>query len=322
MVTVLPTPANGSGRTAVGPPSGEQHRISHGDAEVVVTEVGAALRSYTVAGEPVLDGFAEDSRATDGRGQVLAPWPNRIAEGRYRYGDRDVQAPLTEPSRHDAIHGLVRWSDWDLVEHTGSAVLLACAVRPQPGYEWALRLQVSYRLDDAGLSVQLHATNTGTERAPFGAGFHPYLRLGDRTVDDLWLSVPADYRLLTDDAGRSTEEPVAGTVWDSRSPRRLGHLVLDTAYGGLARGDDGRAVAVLAEPDTSREVRLWVDQAFRYLMVYTADQVQDPARRRRAVAVEPMSCPPQAFRSGTDVVELGPSASWRGRWGIIPVLGG
>ena len=307
--------------TEVAAPTGEQYRIAHGDAEVEITEVGATVRSYTVGGTPVLDGFDVGSRATDGRGQVLAPWPNRIADGRYRYGTREVQCPLTEPAAADAIHGLVRWSDWALLERTDSSVVLTCAVRPQPGYEWALRLRVGYHLDDTGLTVELTATNTGPERAPFGAGFHPYLRLPGRRVDELLLTVPAECRVLTDGGHESVEEPVGGTEWDFRSARRIGDVALDTAYGRLTRGRDGRAVAVLADPDGRRTVRLWVDEGFRYLMVYTADQVHATDRRRQAVAVEPMTCPPQAFRTGTDVVELEPGGSWGGRWGLRPDLG-
>ena len=308
--------------TEVVAPSGQQHRISSGAAAAEITQVGATLRSYTVGAAPVLDGFDVTSRATDGRGQVLAPWPNRIAGGRYSYGGLDLQCPLTEPMRHDAIHGLVRWSDWTLLERTGSSVVLTCAVRPQPGYEWALRLQVGYHLDEGSLTVEMAATNEGPEQAPFGAGFHPYLQLGHRPVDDLLLSVPAASRVLTGDGVDVVNDPVPGTEWDFRTPRRVGDLQLDTAYGGLARGDDGRAVAALADPDTGASVRLWVDEAFRYLMVYSADEVHDPERRRRAVAVEPMTCPPQAFRTGTDVVHLGPGETWRGRWGLVPDLAG
>lgn len=300
------------------PPSGEQYRITYGDAEADVTQVGAALRTFSVGGEPLLDGFDVGSRATDGRGQVLAPWPNRIAEGRYSYGGRGVQCPLNEPSRGDAIHGLVRWLDWDVVEHTGSAVALTCAVRPQPGYEWMLDLEVAYHLDEAGLTVTLAAVNTGAEAAPFGAGFHPYLRVGDHHVDDLFLEVPAECRVLTADGRTTIEEPVAGSEWDLRSGRRLQSLALDTAYGWLDRRPDGRAIVVLSHPDGSSGVSLWADEAFPYLMVYTGDDVQDVSRRRRAVAVEPMSCPPQAFRTGTDVVHLAPGGAWRGQWGLSP----
>ncbi len=163
-------------------PSGQQYSIAHGGSQVWVTQVGATLRSYTVDGREVLDGFSMAERASDGRGQVLAPWPNRLTDGRYRYGGQDCQAPLNEPSRHDAIHGLVRWLDWSPVAHDASTLTMSCALRPQPGYEWQLDLEITYALDAAGLTVTLHTVNVDSRRAPFGVGFHPYLTLGTSSI--------------------------------------------------------------------------------------------------------------------------------------------
>ena len=131
-----------------------------------IAQVGATLRTFTVNGMDVIDGFGADERSIDGRGQVLAPWPNRLTDGSYRYGGRDCQAPLNEVSRHDAIHGLVRWLDWTLLAHDSNQVTLACAVRPQPGYEWQLDLQITYTLDGAGLTVTFIAVNTDSEAGP------------------------------------------------------------------------------------------------------------------------------------------------------------
>jgi aldose 1-epimerase len=298
------------------PPSGQQYAISHGDSWAQVTQVGASLRRCTVDGLDVIDGFGIDERATDGRGQVLAPWPNRLTDGRYRYGGRDCQAPINETSRQTAIHGLVRWLDWSVVAHESTSVTLSCAVRPQPGYEWQLDLEVTYALDDSGLSVAFQAANVDAERAPFGVGFHPYLVLGAGPIDGLQLTVPATSYLDSNRPdGRPEMAPVAATHLDFSEPCRIGSTQLDTCFGGLVFGDDQRAVARLADPD-GRSVQLWVDDAFRYLMVYTADQVGRPERRRKAIAIEPMTCPPDAFRSGTDLIELEPGESWRGIWGL------
>jgi aldose 1-epimerase len=286
------------------PPSGEQYVITHGDARAVVTQVGATLRGYTVAGHDVIDGFDVGERATDGRGQVLAPWPNRLTDGQYEYGGRACQAPLNEVSRHDAIHGLVRWLDWTLVERVPAAVTLTCALRPQPGYEWHLDLQVAYALDDDGLTVTLQAVNVDREPAPFGAGFHPYISLGTSTIDGLDLMIPS---------------ASASTSHDFREPRRIGSVELDLAFGDLAVGPDGRTVARLADPVTGRSVELWVDPAYRHLMVYTGDQVNEPRRRRTAVAIEPMTCPPDAFRTGVDLIRLEPGRPWQASWGMRPV---
>jgi aldose 1-epimerase len=292
------------------PPSGEQHTIAHGDSEAVVTQVGATLRRYRVGALDVVDGFDVDVRATDGRGQVLAPWPNRLTDGSYDYHGRTCQAPLNEIARHDAIHGLVRWLDWTLVERDAAAVTLSCEVRPQPGYEWHLHLQVTYALDDSGLTVSLEAVNADRGPAPFGVGFHPYLTLGTPSIDGLDLTVAAA-TFLDPDAPAGVD----GTSHDFRQPRRIGTVELDVAFADLVVGHDGRAWARLADAD-GRAVELWVDDAFRYLMVYTGDRVGEPHRRRTAVAVEPMTCPPDAFRSGVDLLDLEPGAPWRGSWGL------
>jgi aldose 1-epimerase len=298
------------------PPSGKQYVIGYRDAQAVVTQVGATLRAYTVSGRDVVDGFGVDERATDGRGQVLAPWPNRLKGGRYRYRGRDCQAPLNEPARQAAIHGLVRWLDWELVSQDPSSVTLSCAVRPQPGYEWQLDLVVTYALDAAGLAVRMQAVNADRHRAPFGVGFHPYLTFGTTSIDGLHLTLPATRYLATIGPGdRPTMVPVAGTPADFTESRPIGSTRLDTAYGGLVRSD-GAAVARLADPERAQATELWVDGSYRYLMVYTADEVSAPQRRRTSVAIEPMTCPPDAFRSGADLVHLEPGESWHGSWGL------
>ena len=126
---------------------------------------------------------------------------------------------------------------------------MACAVRPQPGYEWQLDLEVTYALDVAGLTVTMRAVNADVERAPFGVGFHPYLTVGATSIDGLDLSVPAAQYLDPNSPGeRPTMVPVAETPWDFTQPRRIGTTQLDTAFGELTRGDDGRAVARLRDP--------------------------------------------------------------------------
>jgi aldose 1-epimerase len=250
---------------------------------------------------------------------VLAPWPNRLTDGHYRYGGRECQAALNELSRHDAIHGLVRWSDWSVVAHESASVTLSYVVRPQPGYEWQLDLEVTYALDVPGLTVTMRAVNTDVERAPFGVGFHPYLTLGATSIDGFELVVPATRYLDPSSPGeRPAMAAVAVTPWDFTQPRPIGSTQLDTAFGELTRGDDRRAVAGLNDPAAGRSVELWVDESYRYLMVYTADRVRQQERRRTAVAIEPMTCPPDALRSGVDLIELDPGEAWQGSWGLRP----
>ncbi|HUY22134.1 MAG TPA: aldose 1-epimerase family protein [Acidimicrobiales bacterium] len=299
-------------------PSGAQYEIGHGRHHVVVTEVGATVRSYTVDGRPVLDGFGEDELCDAGRGQVLAPWPNRLGDGRYSFEGRDAQAALDEPGRHNAIHGLVRWLPWQVTSRAQNVLALGCVLHPQPGYPWRLSLAVEYRLGRDGLSVAFSATNLDRVAAPFGVGFHPYLTLSTASIDTASLAVPARRRLVTDERGLPTSAgAVAGSELDFTARRWVGTTRLDTAFTDLQHDRDGMARVELDDPG-GRGVTVWMDERFRYVMVYTGDTLEPPARRRTSIAVEPMSCPPDALRSGVDLVRLEPGASWAARWGITP----
>jgi len=292
----------------VTPPSGAQYRIASGDQEATVVGVGAGLRAYTVAGEPVLDGYEVDEMASGGRGQLLVPWPNRIRDGKYRFGDADLQLALTEPSRHNASHGLVRWANWTAATHGPDRVVMEMTLHPQPGYPFTVALSVEYRVDVAGLSVATTATNVSDRPCPYGAGAHPYVTVGTDLVDDADLLVPAGTFLEVDDRGiPSGSTPVDGTPYDFRRPRPIGDLVLDTAFTDLAG-----AQAVLDGP---RRATVWWDDSYRWLMVFTGDTL-DPARRRRGLALEPMTCPPNAFVTGEGLRILEPEESWTTIWGI------
>jgi aldose 1-epimerase len=299
-------------------PSGEQHEIRCGSHRAIVTEVGATLRHYSVNDVDVIDGFGTDEWAPSGRGQVLAPWPNRLDGGKYRFEGRDAQAALDEPELHNAIHGLVRWLPWRTVSKSVDAVGLACLLYPQPAYAWLLELQVEYRLDGTGLTVGARARNASDVPAPLGIGFHPYLTVG-MAIDDAVLSIPAKRWVVTDDRELPIGiAPVDGSDRDFSEPRPVGPLRLDTGYTDLVRGPDDLARAFVATPEGNRRVTLWVDSSFRYLMVYTGDTLKDASRRRCAVAIEPMTCPPNALRSGTDLFRIAAGDAFEARWGLVP----
>ena len=300
-------------------PTGEQWELRHGGQRAVVVQLGAALRHYEVHGRPVLDGFAADSPITGGRGQLLVPWPNRVGDGRYRFDGADLQLPLTEPEKHNAIHGLLRWTPWRLLARSEDAVRVGTLLFPQPGYPFTLDVVAEYRLGSDGLEAVVSATNVGDTPAPYGVGQHPYLTVGTDLVDSVLLTVPARYRLRTDDRGLPAgREPVDDTVYDFRTERPIGDLRLDTAFAGLDRDAGGRCLVRLAHPSHLRGVDLWLGEGTRYVQVYTGDTLAEPDRRRRGVAVEAMSCPADALRSGTDLTVLEPGGSHVLRWGLTP----
>jgi aldose 1-epimerase len=300
-------------------PSGEQHEISHGGQRAVVTQVGASLRSYHVGDRAVIDGYDVDAMADGARGQVLAPWPNRVRDGVWQWNGDKQQLALTEPEKHNAIHGLARWLGWQVADRDTSSVRLRVTTWPQPGYPWPIEVTTVHALDDAGLSVQMSMTNLGATPAPVAAGVHPYLTVGTDTIDAAILQVPADTYLPTDDEQQipTGRRSVDGTPYDFREPRVIGTTKIDYAYADLHRDGDGRCRLRLSAPD-GPTVALWIDESFRYLEVFTGDALPDPTRRRRGLGGEPMTAPPNALASGEDLVVLDPGESWTGSWGIEP----
>src|SRR5215831_17822473 len=182
-------------------PSGEQITILAEDQQAVVVTVGAGLRSYSVGGRELLDGYGANEMSSSGRGQVLIPWPNRLQDGSYEFNGRRHQLPLNEPERRNAIHGLVRWAAWTAAERQPHRVVMEHVLYPRPGYPFSLGISIEYALSDNGLRVRTTATNLGTDTCPYGRGAHPYLTLGTATIDRLILRVPGRTVLRSDERG-------------------------------------------------------------------------------------------------------------------------
>jgi len=296
-------------------PSGEQITIAVGDQQAVVVEVGGGLRSYSSGGRELVDGYGADKMSSSGRGQVLIPWPNRIADGSYEFDGKRYQVPLNEPERSNAIHGLVRWAAWNVAERAADRVVMEHVLHPQPGYPFSLRTSIEYALSDRGLRVRTTTTNLGTERCPYGHGAHPYLTLGTATIDRLFLTLPARTVLQSDQRGLPIDsKAVDGTGYDFRQSRQIGSTVLDHAFTDLQRDENHLAWVKLRDPDSGIQVSLWVDRSYPYLMLFSGDPLPDV--RRRSLAVEPMTCPPNAFRTGVYLIWLEPGSSSTGTWGI------
>ncbi|PZS24765.1 MAG: hypothetical protein DLM58_23920 [Pseudonocardiales bacterium] len=294
--------------------TGQQFDIAAGDHEVTVVEVGAGLRRYAYRGVDVTMTYSEIELPPKGCGIVLVPWPNRLRGGRYTFDGTPQQLALTEPLAANAIHGLGRWARWTPMRHEPSVVTLALDVVPQPGWPFQVRVEVTYALDaEHGLSVSAVARNSGMERAPFGAGFHPYLSTHGHGFGDVTVKVPARERIVLDDAKVPIGlQPVAGTKFDLRRGKRLSDLRLDDGYSGFPTVGGRSAIEVRTR---SGGAQLWFDETFRYVQIFTLDLGAGQA----GVAVEPMTCPADAFNSGTSLIVLGQGEAWTGSWGIQPL---
>jgi aldose 1-epimerase len=291
------------------PPSGRQVELVAGGSRAVLVEVGGGLRALHLEGRDAVAGFGADELPSGGRGQHLLPWPNRVGDGRWTWRGRDLQLPLTEPAARNANHGLVRWSTWTVDDVTPASAVLQTVVPPQPGWPGRLAVTCTWRLSEGGLRADVDVTSLSPEAVPLGYGAHPYLTPRTAMVDDEELHVPASLRLLTDDRGLPVGQQDVAGGFDFRTPRPIGDTVLDTCFGGLEPAGDGCTAVRFGD------LEVWGDEAFRWFQIYSGETLPED-ERRRSLAVEPMTCPPDALRTGTDLVVLEPGGSWTGSWGI------
>jgi aldose 1-epimerase len=288
--------------------SGARYEINAGRYRAAMSEVGAGLAGLWHDDLPVTVDYPADSLPPMSSGTVMMPWPNRIRDGKYAFDGADYQLPLTEPATLNASHGLVKWSRWSVAAHDASSVTLALDLVPQRGYPFELSITIRYAVsDDSGLTVESTVRNTGRTAAPFGAGFHPYIDLGAHDLDHAELRIPAK-TVLTIDArkvpvGRAS---VAGTPYELAELRPLGTLRLDHAFIDLT---DQHAEVKIGD----RSTQLWWDDAFGCVQVFTPPEITPG---RRAIAIEPMTCPANAFNTGDALVTLQPGDLWSGSWGI------
>ncbi|WP_062381506.1 aldose 1-epimerase family protein [Demequina pelophila] len=292
--------------------SGQQTTITHGDQVATVATIGAALREFTVDGTDVVVPFGADEIAPAFHGMVLAPWPNRLRDGQYEFGGRALQVAVTEPDRGTSLHGLVCWQEWTVAEATDASVTLTLDLPASPGYPFQLALATTYALSEDGLTITTEARNAGSEPLPYGVGFHPWFAPGG-ALDDCTLQLDASTRVAVDERLLPAEElPVDGD-YDLREARSLKGVALDDAWVDPILDADGRSWARLGRPDGST-VEIWADSEATAWQVCTGDHV--PGVRRAGVAIEPMSCIADAFRTGERLITIKPGSTHALVWGI------
>jgi aldose 1-epimerase len=295
-------------------PSGEQIAIAHGDQRAVITEVGATLRTYVKGGLSVVEGFAAEEVPTGARGQILYPWPNRIGDVQWSFSDRIAQPTVNDAHQATAIHGLVRWRPFQVESVNQNRCVMRLLLHPTPDYPFLSEIVIAYHLGSLGLTVTTTVTNRDDVPIPFGVGFHPYLSVTTATIEGAELEVPARAYVDVNERQLPTGEilPVTGNPLDFTKQKSINGHDLDVTYTELIRDDSGLATVVVTD-STGGTVELSMDRNFAYVQLFTGDTLER-GRRRTAIAVEPMTCPPDALRSGKDVVVLEPGQHWAGSW--------
>lgn len=297
---------------------GTEVHLAHGRYSAVVTLRGGALRELRHGDRGLVVGFGPDGPVPDYRGVICAPWPNRLADGTYSYAGKSYAAAVNEPERGAALHGLAIHRPWEVLETAADRAVLGCRIPAGPDYPADLELAVTYSLSEDGLRGEVRAVNAGTVAAPYGACPHPYLVAGPSPLDDWSLELPAGaYLEVTPDRLLPVGmRQVAGDAFDFRSSRRLGPVKIDHAFTDIARDARGLARVRVLDPSGTGVELEWGTE-WPWVQVHTGDK--PVGSDRLGLAVEPMTCPPDALRSGTDLVHLQPGQAHSASWTIRAV---
>lgn len=290
-----------------------------GAVRAEIGTVAATLRSLSVDGADLTEPSYRDDVPPFCNGIVLSPWPNRVRDARWILDGAPQQLDITEPARGGALHGLLQFTDYEIFARADDTVTLGAFIPPQHGWPFALETSVTYQLTDNGIRVTHAAHNVGDRRAPYAVGTHPFLRVGETPVEQLTLTVPAATYFEVDEVLNPTaESPVDGTLSDLRHGPVVGSLALDTAYGSLTHAGqaEGRGESAWLETPDGARTTLWQDLDWGYVQVFTTPAFPRPQGLGVAVAVEPMTAPPDALNSGQGLVWIEPGASWQGSWGL------
>lgn len=290
-------------------PTGLQIHLTRGAVAAQIAQVGASLRGLSVGGVDLVSRYPEDIPTPSCSGVVLAPWPNRVRDGVWNDAGTERQLAITEPKFHNASHGLLRFTAYE-IEQTDAATILRATIHPQTGYPYEIATSVTYALTDAGIQVTHAMKNRSDAAAPVALGTHPFITIGDVDPSDLVLRVPAGEQFETDD--RMLPVRAVPAPEELRTGVRLGGVALDTGFARLRRDEDGLVRHSLTAQD-GRRVTLWQGEGFDFVQVYTTTKYPG---QQLAVAIEPMTAPADALNSGLGIRRLAPGETWELSWGI------
>ena len=296
------------------PGNGEQINIESEHYAAQIRTMGAGLNFLRFKGRDLVDPFIPTIKPENYRGDVLAPWPNRIEDGKYEVDGALYLIPINEPNRNNALHGLVNCCEWDVIEKTDNSVLLKATLKKSVSYPTDLDFSAKYSLSDQGLSITVSAQNTGKNRAPYGVSIHPYLIPTPNSRVDDWSLTMNSSEVLDVDEKRLLPiglKKVEELDFDFRSSAIIGNRFIDHAF--KVDKESERIITVVAKNGDA--VEMTFSSNCEWIQIHTADR-NGGTDSRICLAVEPMTCPPNAFRNLDSNIWLVPGSSTSSTWKI------
>lgn len=275
--------------------NGKTINLVNGDYTATIVTMGGGVASLRYKGQDIVYPFSPEHLPPLHQGKVLAPFPNRIIDGRYTFKDHEYQLPINDVDNSCALHGLVAWQEWDIVDMWEHELVLENIIPPRHGYPFLIKIQAHYELiDGMGMRIEFKATNLAEEEAPFGIGMHTFITCNRQPINECKLHFPCDHVFATDDRNRPINKvPVAELGYDFNQPREIGDINFNNCF--LAP-NEGRLSTVALE---YKRLFVFMKTSAPYIQLYTPEIF-----KRQALGAEPMSCAPDAFNNGLGLVSL------------------
>jgi aldose 1-epimerase len=239
---------------------------------------------------------------------MLHPWANRLGGMLYCVAGTDVVLDPSSSLLHLDERGLpmhgVPWSR--LAWEPTAADRTRLVARLEWNREELLaifpfrhRVELAATLDPTGLTMET-VLGAGPEGpVPVSFGFHPYVGLPGLRRADWRLTLPAMRRLALDEQGIPTGEETPFGGFDAA----LGELGFDD---GFALPEEGTALSLAG---AGRRITVELAAGYRYTQVFAPVD-------KDFVALEPMTAPTNALRSGRGLRLVEPGGTFRATFRI------
>ena len=268
--------------------------------------LGGSIQELIIDGINIIDGISIDQQgltdyASSYKSSILFPFPNRIKDGLYTYGDQRFQLPINERPLQNSLHGLVYNKEFKVLQCTASSGGATIKMKygsngELTGYPFAFELFLLYHLNtDGNVILEIECENKENHSIPVGMGWHPYFLTNNLNTSELIFS--SKHHFVNDDRN----VPVERVKSPFGSKFKIGEQAFDDAW---------------STPESKVQLNCPDYQA---LMSYGSDhdsflQIYTPPHRKN-IAIEPMTCVANSFNNKIGLQEIQPASTKR--WKIL-----
>lgn len=284
----------------------------------IIPQLGGIINRFCREQSEFINGYTSGVDASrnslrEYKSAKLMPCPNRTKNGHYEFGGNQYQMPCNFGNTPHQIHGFMANKPFQVIGQGGNSqegsflTLQYDYTGDHEGFPFPFRIEITYTMHlDNGFTSETFIQNTGNQEMPLGDGWHPYFQINGIEIDQLELQLPNCQKLHVDKEMIPTGRVEAYKDFSSRT--RLANTHFDDCF--LLEKQE-IAKTILYDPAKGLGLEVWQDSSdtqYSYLQLFTPDD-------RKSIAIEPMSCPPNALNSKIGLNILRPQESWVSKWG-------